>query len=42
MMIYNTDFLKSLHAEKLAEAQQAREARLLKVARKRSRPAGAR
>jgi hypothetical protein len=41
-MIYNTDFLKSLHAEKLAEARQARQARLVMLARKRSRGNGAR
>jgi hypothetical protein len=38
-MIYNTDFLKSLHAEKLAEARQAR---LIKLARRRPRTKDAR
>jgi len=38
-MIYNAEFLKSLHAEKLAEARQAR---LVKLARKRPRTKTAR
>jgi hypothetical protein len=38
-MIYNAEFLKNLHAEKLAEARQAR---LIRIARKRSRVATAR
>lgn len=38
-MIYNTEFLKNLHAEKLAEARQAR---LIKLARKRPRTKTAR
>jgi len=38
-MIYNSEFLKSLHAEKLAEARQAR---LVKLARRRPRTKSAR